>query len=72
MRYRVTMSTISFQDYLVEAESRDEAIDKAIRGKFESYGDVYDSESNVGNVEVYNEIPSNCGDLNLPRLCGRG
>ena len=38
MKYLVTVESLTYQDYLVEAESEEEAEDKALSGKEKPYG----------------------------------
>ena len=55
MKYLVTVETLVHQNYLVEAESEEEATEKALSGGEDSCG-IADSEfgPQVINVEVYN------------------
>ena len=54
MKYLVTVETLSYQDYIVEAGSEEEAKEKVLSGEEESYGNVdtgYDPQ--IINAEVY-------------------
>ena len=54
MKYLVTVETLTYQDYLVEAESEEEAKKKVLSGEEEAYGNADSGhDPQITNVEVY-------------------
>ena len=54
MIYLVTVETLTYQDYLVEAESEKEAKEKVLSGEEESYGNADSgNDPQITNVEEY-------------------
>ena len=59
MKYLVTVETLTYQDYLVEAESEEEARELVLSGESESYGNADSgNDPQITNVEVYDD-PNN-------------
>ena len=59
MKYLVTVEALTYQDYIVEAESVEEAKERALSGEVESYGNANSGYSpQITNVEVYDD-PNN-------------
>ena len=55
MKYLVTVETLVYQNYLVEAQSAEKAEEKALSGGEEAYGNAHGGHyPRVINVEVYN------------------
>ena len=54
MKYLVTVETLTYQDYVVEAKSEAEARGKALSDEAEAYGNADSGHSpQITNVEVY-------------------
>jgi hypothetical protein len=54
-KYKVTVYHETYTDYIVEAETEDEAQDLALMGEYEKIDDVVVKESDAINVEEFTD-----------------